>query len=182
MKYQSQAHTLKSGRQITVRIPKEKEAQDLINLKLDYIRGTTTLPWTIAEYPADIGAELSAMKEFQNSPNSILLVAEFQGELIGNIDITGNQRSKMFHTGMLGMGIKAAWRNQGLGKILINSALDWARYSSPLEIIWLEVYASNDLGYSLYQNTGFEINGRIKNFFKEETGYIDKVQMYQRIK
>ena len=88
----------------------------------------------------------------------------------------------MFHTGMIGMGIKEKWRNQGLGRFLIEAVIDWAKKHSAIELIWLDVYASNELGYNLYKNTGFKISGIINDFFKEENGYKDKIQMYQRIK
>ncbi len=86
------------------------------------------------------------------------------------------------HTAMLGMGIQENWRNQGLGKILIQCTIEWAKNNSGLEIIWLDVYSSNDIGYNLYKKMGFELSGMIQNFFKEENQYIDKVQMYQKIK
>lgn len=182
MKFQKKTRTLKSGKQITVRTPEESQAQSLMDLKRGYIKNTSTLPWTLAEYPEDIARELSLMDEYHQSTNSILLIAEYEGELIGNLDITGSKRLKMAHTGMIGMGIKTDWRNQGLGKALMECAIEWAKNSSEIEILWLDVYASNELGYNLYKNTGFEVSGIIKGFFKEENGYMDKVQMYQRIK
>lgn len=111
-----------------------------------------------------------------------MLVAEINNELIGNIDLTGSKSIKMFHTGMIGMGIKEEWRNQGLGKLLIIAVLDWAKNHSPTELVWLNVYASNKLGYHLYKNTGFIESGVIPNFFKDEKGYKDKIQMYKQIK
>ncbi len=182
MKFQRKVCTLKSGKQITVRAPEEKEAQNLMDLKRGYIKNTSTLPWTLEEYPKDIGNELKLIEEYRESTNSILLIAEYEGELIGNLDITGSKRLKMAHTGMVGMGIKEDWRNQGLGKALMECAIEWAKNNSEIEILWLDVYASNELGYNLYKNTGFEVSGIIKGFFKEENGYMDKVQMYQRIK
>lgn len=182
MEFQRKKYTLKFGNQIIVRVAEGKEAQNLIDLKRAYIKNTSTLPLTLEEYPKDIEKEFNLIEEYRKSTNSILLIAEYDGELIGNIDITGSKRSKMFHTGMLGMGIKEKWRNQGLGKALIKYAIEWAKNNSEIEIIWLDVYASNELGCNLYKNAGFEVSGIIKDFFKEENGFIDKIQMYQRIK
>ena len=182
MKFKETSHTLKSGKQITIRLPQMEDAQNLNALKRHYVRNTTTLPLTIDDYPEDIEKEQKTIETYNNSTNSILLVAEHEGTLIGNIDITGSLRSKMAHTGMLGMGILEAWRNQGLGKALIQEAVSWSRDNSPLEVIWLNVYSSNGLGLNLYKNTGFELSGTIKRFFKEEHGYIDKMQMAKQIK
>lgn len=134
------------------------------------------------EYPNDLKNESYLIKEYEKSKNSVFLIAEFNNELIGNIDLTGSKRSKMYHTGMIGMGIKENWRNQGLGKILIECVIDWAKKKSEIEIVWLDVYSSNEIGFNLYKNMGFEVSGIIKDFFKVGQNYINKVQMYQRIK
>ena len=182
MKFETKSHTLKSGGLIKIRIPLIEEAQDLVNLKRAYIKNTSTLPLTIDEYPDDNEKEANLIEDYYKSENSILLVAEYNDVFIGNIDLTGSERSKTFHTGMIGMGINEKWRNQGLGKILIESVIEWAKNNSKIEIIWLDVYTSNQMGYNLYKKTGFKVSGVIKDFFKEEENYIDKIQMYQRIK
>ena len=171
-------HVLKSGKEIRVRELKRNEASKLIALKRSYIMGTTSLPLVLDEYPIDIAKEESIIENYNNSPNGLLLAAEYNDELIGNIDLTGSVRLKTAHTAMLGMGIDSKWRNQGLGRILIQSALDWAKQNSKLELIWLDVYASNKLGFNLYKKIGFQVSGSIPNFFKEEDGYQDKIQMY----
>lgn len=182
MKFKLNTYTLKTGHSIKIRIPALEESQKLIDLKRSYIKNTTTIPMKLDEYTNDAKDELSLITEFIKSQNSILLVAEFNHELIGNIDLTGSKRTKMFHTAMIGMGIKEEWRNQGLGRCLIEAVIDWAKKHSAIELIWLDVYASNELGYNLYKNTGFKVSGIIKDFFKEENDYQDKIQMYQSIK
>ncbi len=182
MKFKTKSHILKSGSQIKIRAPHIEEAQELLDLKRAYIKNTSSLPLTLNEYPIDIKKETNLIEEYYKSENSILLVAELNNVLIGNIDLTGSKRSKTFHTGMIGMGIDENWRNQGLGKILIESVIEWAKNNSRIEIIWLDVYTSNELGYNLYKKTGFKKCGIIKGFFKQDRQYIDKIQMYQRIK
>ena len=182
MKFKNTVYTLKSGKEITIRIPEIKDAQAILDLKRGYIKNTNTLPLTLDEYPNDLKKESILIEEYEESDNSIFLIAEYNNVLIGNIDLTGSKRSKMDHTAMIGMGINEEWRNQGLGRILIECVIDWARNKSQLEIIWLDVYSSNEIGYNLYKNVGFEVAGIIKGFFKEGQRYIDKVHMYQRIK
>lgn len=181
MKYVSKTHHLKSGTPINIRIPEVSEAKYLLALKRDYIKNTTTIPLKLDEYPNDLSKEEVIISEYSNSTNSILLVAELDGNLIGNIDLTGSKRSLMSHTAMIGMGISEAWRNQGLGRILLEAVIEWAKNASKLELIWLDVYASNELGLNLYKNIGFTESGTIKGFFKDASGYQDKVQMYMHI-
>lgn len=182
LKFQRKNTILKSGHLITIRVPEQEEAQHLIDLKRSYIKGSSTIPLTLEEYPVDLKKESNLIKEYQENENSILLIAEFNNKFIGNIDLIGSKRYKMLHTAMIAIGIKEEWRNQGLGKLLIESVIEWAKIYSKIEIIWLDVYSSNEIGYNLYKNTGFKVSGIINNFFKEENGYKNKVQMYQHIK
>jgi len=181
MKLEHNISKLKNGINVTIRVPEISEAQKLLELKRSYLKDTKTIPMTIEEYPDDVNHESELIQKYRTSTNSLLLVAEFQNELIGNIDLTGSNRSKMFHTGVIGMGIKEQYRNLGLGRIFIESIIKWARDSSPLELIWLEVYANNNSGLNLYKSTGFKISGVVKNFFKEGNTHIDKIQMYQNL-
>ncbi|MFT4536044.1 MAG: ribosomal protein S18 acetylase RimI-like enzyme, partial [Saprospiraceae bacterium] len=112
--------------------------------------------------------------------NSRLLVAEFEGQLIGNIDIKGNQRRKLFHTSMLGMGLSEKWQGLGIGTMLITEVLKWAKQNELLEIIILEVYDSNYAGKALYNKIGFQECGRTSNFFKENGKLIDNIRMVYR--
>lgn len=130
----------------------------------------------VNEYINDLQAEKELIKRFINEPNSLLLIAEHNNTLIGNIDITGSQRKKMFHTGMVGMGIANNWRNIKIGSYLMETALNWTINNSHLSIIWLEVYSNNKEAIKLYEKFGFEPCGFIKNFFMEENP-VDKITM-----
>ena len=182
MKFKITTLSSKSEKTITIREAEIKDAQAILDLKRGYIKNTITLPLTLDDYPNNLKKEIELIKEYKNSENSIFLVVEYDNILVGNIDLTGSKRSKTAHTAMLGMGINENWRNQGVGKILIQSAIEWAKNESKLKIIWLEVYSSNAIGFNLYKKMGFLISGTIKDFFKEKSGYIDKVQMYKQIK
>lgn len=170
--------TLKSGNIICIRKLEVSEASKLLELKRNYINDTNSIPLTLQEYPLDIEKEEALIAKYNHSKNSILLVAEYKGELIGNIDLTGSDRFKMAHTAMIGMGIKEEWRNKGLGTALIQSVLNAAKENQIIKLIWLDVYANNQLGINLYRKMGFVVSGVIKNFFKEENGFQDKLQMY----
>ena len=182
MKFNETIYRIKSGEKVAVRAPKITETQAVLDLKRSYLKNTSTLPLTLEEYPDDLEKESSLIKEYEKSENSIFLIAEVDGVFVGNIDLTGSKRSKMNHTGMIGMGINEQWRNQGLGSILIQSVINWAKTNSAIQIIWLDVYATNEIGYSLYKKMGFQVSGIIQGFFREGDAYIDKIQMYQHIR
>lgn len=97
------------GYEIVVRTASETDAENLIALKRSYIKDTHSIPLYEDEYKNTPQQETGLIKRYHSEQNSVLLVAEHNNVLIGNLDITGNQRRKLFHTGMIGMGIANAW-------------------------------------------------------------------------
>lgn len=176
MKTQPEIHFTKDGNEIIIREANEDDALNLIGLKLSYIKDTKSIPLYEFEYTNDIQAEKDLVNKLLSEKNGLFLVAEHANQLIGNIDIHGNQRKKLYHSAMLGMGIANEWQNKKIGSLLMEGVMKWATNKSSLRIIWLEVYSTNNGGLKLYQNFGFEECGVIKNFFEEENP-ADKITM-----
>jgi RimJ/RimL family protein N-acetyltransferase len=174
------AYNLADGSAITIRTVDAADAENLISLKKGYIAGTKSIPLYDFEYKNTTEQERDYILKFVNEENSTMMVAEHEGSLIGNIDITGNQRKKLFHTGMLGMGISYDWQNRKIGSLLMENVLKWALEDSPLKIIWLEAYADNIAGIKLYEKFGFEHCGIIKAFFNEGSP-VDKITMVKHL-
>lgn len=173
-------HYTDDGNEIIVRTANEADAENLIALKKGYIKDSRSIPLYEEEYKNTAQEETELIKRYHSEENSLLLIAEHNNQLIGNLDITGNQRRKLFHTGMIGMGIANAWQNRKIGSILMQEAIEWA-VASPLEILWLEVYSTNIAGINLYNKYGCEQCGFMKNFFREEIP-ADKITMIKHLK
>ncbi len=177
MNFISQTYQIKSGKSVVIREATPEDAKKLLELKLLYLKETDTIPLFDYEYTNSIEEEASLIQRLKKQPNSLLLIAENNGNIIGNIDLIGSLRKKMDHTAMIGMGIHTAWQNQGIGTLLLQNVLTWSIHNKPLKLLWLEVYATNLSGISLYKKMGFQESGYIENFFLEEEKYIDKVTM-----
>lgn len=180
MKIQPVTHFTKDGKEIIIREATEDDAKSLIELKKGYLKNTTSIPLYECEYKNNVQMEKEWIQKFITEYNSLLLLAEYNDRLIGNLDLTGNQRKKLFHTGMIGMGIAYEWQNKQIGSLLLESAMKWAINKSQLSIIWLEVYSTNTAGRKLYEKFGFEQSGIIKNFFEEDNP-ADKITMVRHI-
>lgn len=178
MKYIPQNLLSKQNKPIQIKEGEQSDAQNLLDLKLSYLQNSETIPLLPEEYIRDHLGEKELIKSYKQEPNSIILVAFHEGEMIGNLDLTGSERSRMKHTAMLGMGISREWQNERIGSLLLGQSIKWAKSNTDLELICLEVYASNLAGLALYCKFGFVESGRTPGFFRHENTYFDKVQMY----
>lgn len=162
---------------INIREANINDTQTLIDLKLNYLNNSKTIPLELDEYPNDFDNEFHLIETLIQEKNSTLLVATVNNQIVGNLDIFGNQRKRLYHTGIIGMGIHNEWQNKGIGSKLMQSAIDWSVKNEFLNLLILEVYASNQPAIHLYEKFNFKASGKVKNFFYQDGIYFDKLSM-----
>ena len=181
-KFKRQILTLKNQKTVTIRQAEIDDAEKLLHCIKTYIPQSEYIPKLEQEIKLTIEQEKEWIYYFLTNENSLLLIAEFNNEIVGNIDLTGNRRKIMEHTAVIGMGMLKEWRNTGLGTALLKLAIEWAKENSILELLWLQVYTDNELGLGLYRKSGFVENGIMKNFFKQDGKYFDNLTMTMNVK
>ena len=82
-------------------------------------------------------------------------------------------------SGHLGMGFIPGFRGQGLGRNLLDATMADA-LSGGLERIELEAFAPNHPAINLYENTGFQEEGRKQRGRLIDCKYEDSVTMSHR--
>ncbi len=182
LKYPNKTFRLKNNEKVTIRMCTESDAENLISTIKEYLADSEYIPLSSEEFDPTLEQEKEQIKNFIRNDNSLLLIAlDREGNLIGNIDLTGSQRKITRHTGMIGMGILKSWRNTGLGSLLIAEMIAWAEQNPILELVWLEVYEENHSALRIYTRAGFEENGRQSRFFKRDSDYSNKITMVRGV-
>ncbi|MGB6501745.1 MAG: GNAT family N-acetyltransferase [Thermoplasmata archaeon] len=110
----------------------------------------------------------------------IAVVAETEGQAVGLCQIrpasVQGPTGEGGHVGELGILVHHRHRGQGVGRAMIERALELAmpRY----EIVRLKVFANNERAKRLYQELGFVLCGRLPNAIRRGSTYIDEEEMY----
>lgn len=178
MKFNPVQRLLKNGHSVLIRAATSEDAERVIRHVQGFVYAAPYVPISEGEFNPTISEEMRFLQQSEERANSLFLVAESAGEIIGNIFLEGNQRKVMFHTAMVGIGMLASWKGCGLGFALMDEAIKWAREKSDLEMLWLKVYAENEPGIQLYRKCGFVEYGRLPGMFKQNGRYHDEVSMY----
>lgn len=118
------------------------------------------------EFQMPIAQEREWIRRQNENPNYFLRVAEVSGALVGMIHLSNGHRRRIAHTSEFGMSVSRPFRNQGIGRLLIQSLLDWARENTTIEKISLKVHGDNDRAIHLYKNLGFVEEGCLKKEIK----------------
>ena len=105
------------------------------------------------------------------------LVAEYEGEIVGQLVLSVCDNPRRRHVASFGMGVKETFQGKGVGGQLIQSALMLADKWLNVQRIELEVYTDNIAAMKLYQKHGFEIEGEAKNFAFRNGEFVDVYHM-----
>jgi RimJ/RimL family protein N-acetyltransferase len=101
----------------------------------------------------------------------------FSGDrLVGSVSIRRDDHPVARHVATLGMFVAAEHRGRGIGTVLMEEAMAWARRHG-VERVELTVYPHNEAALALYRRFGFEQEGRLVRHSKKSYGYEDEILM-----
>lgn len=109
-------------------------------------------PWDVEEMRNSKLVKFS--KEIAEEAWERVFVVEADGKILGTLTLK-NLFHGTLHRTQLGMGLETPLRSQGLGKKLLDNAINWAKSQPTLEWIDLSVFAHNTPARKLYSNAGF---------------------------
>jgi RimJ/RimL family protein N-acetyltransferase len=113
---------------------------------------------------------------FDRLGGSTVLGAFLDAALVGTLGFAIQQGQKRAHKGLLwGMYVRPGARGTGVGRRLVEAALDLARQH--VELIQLTVVRENEQARRLYASLGFLDYGLEKNSLKQNGRYYDEVLM-----
>ena len=160
---------------ITIRELTPEDAQKMIAYLKQIGAETDYLTFGEEGLPVTIEQEKEYLKQEQESERSVHYGAWKGEELIGEGSLSGYPR-RMSHLAELGLTvIKAHW-NKGIGSMLLDQLIAYARKAG-IEIIMLEVRSDNAGAIHLYEKYGFRRVGLMPAYFKIENAYFDFVRM-----
>lgn len=142
-------------------------------------RQIAQVPGFFCSEPSELSDEkvASTIAAFLKHKKGVYLVAEHEGHLVGHAFLEPYPLQSLSHIADLNMAVHVGSQGKGIGKKLLAAIIDWAKNSSTLEKIQLNVRASNTVAIALYKQSGFQEEGRLKNRVKVQNQYIDDIVM-----
>jgi ribosomal-protein-alanine N-acetyltransferase len=135
-------------------------------------KGVNPSPWAISRIQALCGMVVAETAQTGHETKQHILVAEVAGKVCGFIAI-----SCLLQEGEIqNLGVSSARQGEGIGKALVQAALDLLCDCSALRCL-LEVRHSNDKARNLYEKCGFSIDGIRKNYYQSGQGREDAILM-----
>ena len=108
---------------------------------------------------------------------NLVLVAEADGRVVGNVMVTREASGVQDHLGVLSICVDGGWRDGGIGTSLVAAALAWSR-AQGLRKVALSVFPDNERAIAVYERAGFVREGlRHDQFRAPGGGFRDELLM-----
>ncbi|MCB9746610.1 MAG: GNAT family N-acetyltransferase [Alphaproteobacteria bacterium] len=156
------------------------DAQAVMDLQHGVIQEGRWFITEADEYVPSVEMKAAQLQGLSESSNCCVLVGRMNGEVVGMVQIQGGLLRRMRHCGKLEIYVAAASRGQGVGRALMQTALEWATHNPVLTKIGLNVFAHNERAVGLYRSLGFKVEGHRPREYRLRDGrYLDDILMYR---
>jgi RimJ/RimL family protein N-acetyltransferase len=123
------------------------------------------------------------IRQHAEHPAQLMLVAEVDDEVVGIIHFEPGARKRQAHAGELAMNVATAWREQGIGRRLLEALIAWAQNHPQIERVGLRALSINQRALHLYETVGFVEEGRrIQAIKLGPEQYADEIIMARPVK
>jgi ribosomal protein S18 acetylase RimI-like enzyme len=138
---------------------------------------STGMSETLEEKYPSIGDFIEAITALQRLPGAVALAAEIDGAPAAFLTLRPRNPSRLRHTADLNMGVAAAARGRGLGRLILEAGIARASHSPEIEIIYLMVRSDNLPAIRLYETAGFERLALLERDTKIDSSYYNGLLM-----
>jgi RimJ/RimL family protein N-acetyltransferase len=123
------------------------------------------------------GDERRFLKAVRRYPHAAVLVAERDdGTLVGRLSVGRDPHPASAHVADVGLMVAQDARRQGVGRALLEAAVEWAREAG-VRKLELHVFPWNEAAIALYDSFGFEREGFRKRHYRRGTELVDAILM-----
>lgn len=170
---------LRDGARVTLRSARPDEAAATLEFRARSARSAPYIATSPHEVPSDPLVQRARIEQFIAHEREVLLVAFDDAErIIALAALTSPGRARLNHVVDLGMALDEAWRGRGLGTLVMQALLDWARACPGVLKVSLGVIPENHAAVRLYQRMGFVADGVQRAHFRRDDGvYLDHALM-----
>jgi putative acetyltransferase len=116
------------------------------------------------------------LKSARHHPDAAVFVAEEDGRVLARLSLARDPHPASRHVADLGLMVAEEARRRGIGRLLLDEAVAWAR-SAGIRKLELHVFPWNEPALRLYESFGFEREGYRAGQYEREGEYVDAILM-----
>ncbi len=170
------------GIPVIIRYPQESDLQGLLSYINTLSKERTFIRFQGEEITLEEEKEyvVKIIKHVKTNTGVHLFVLS-DGKLIAAGDISLKEKGEQ-HVGNLGISVDKEFRNEGIGKLLMEKLIEEAKNNLPgLKAITLSVFANNPIAKKMYESFGFTEYGNLPEGVNHKGEFVDHIFMVKKI-
>ena len=164
---------LKDGEILCIREATSDDASSLLMLIDQVSTESDYLTFSPGEFEHSKNEEAEFFEAQKNSANQIYIIALIDKEIIGLLNFSARNRKRIRHSGEFSMAVSKKYWGLGVGSILVDCLIDWAKSTKIIKKINLRVRTDNIPAIRIYEKRGFEKEGNLQNEILIDGKYYD---------
>jgi len=172
---------LKDNTVVDIREALPKDALELLEYFKQVGEESTYLIMDHSGLNLSVEEEEEYLKKANENVTTKYFIAISKGKIIGEVALKGHDSNKTKHNADLGITVLKEYWHKGLGSILIDYAVNYARITTVIKNIYLEVRADNENAINLYKKHGFVQVGIMPDKIFLDGKYLDELVLLLQI-
>lgn len=173
----------KTGKEAIIRYPRWEDLDTLTEYINELSQEDVGIAYSGEKITIDDEREFlgEVLKAIENK-EKIYLVCEVDDMIAGVTEIgkVTAHRKRGHRISSFGITVRRMFRGEGIGDLLLQTVLDEAkRQLDGIQIVRLDVYATNNIAQKLYSKNGFKEYGRLPKSILYRGEYVDLIEMYK---
>lgn len=166
-------YELKKGGILQICEASVEDVRGVLDFVLTISEETDFLSFGPGEFELTELEEREFIRKSLATDNQLFLVGSIDDEIVALLTFSGGRRPRIRHAGEFGISVKKQYWGLGIGTLMLETLIDWARNTRIVKKINLRVRTDHHRAILLYERKGFVIEGTIRNEIFLDGKYYD---------
>ena len=166
-------YELKNGRALLIREATAEDARAV----LDYVGGISGesdfLSFGPGEFELTEAEEEDILRQYRESDSQLYILGLLDDTIVAALSFSAGRRPRNRHSGEFGMSVRKQYWGLGIGSLMLDTLIDWARHTQIVKKINLRVRTDNQRAILLYERKGFVKEGTSRKEILLDGKYFD---------
>ncbi len=154
-------HELKNGLVLLIREALGEDARAVLDYVEEISGESDFLSFSPGELELTEAEEENFLRNYRDSDNQLYILGLIDNMIVSTLGFSAGRRPRVRHSGEFGMAVRKQYWDLGIGSLMLDTLIHWARATRVVKKINLRVRTDNQRAIALYKRKGFVIEGTI---------------------